>query len=82
MRIWWSSADIGYLTVTDDKILVQLTSFQEGSTAEDKDAYVNGLKQTIHQMRGRKVTDFHTVASEIAAYRTKFLGDSSRVLIL
>ena len=68
--------------VADDRILVQLTSFHEGGTSEEKEAYVNGLKQTIHEMRGRKVTDFHTVASEIAAYRTKFLGDSSRVLTI
>lgn len=63
-------------------ILVQMGSIHEGSTPQERDEYVNGLKQIIQDMRGRKVKDFNTVASEIAAYRTRFLKDPSRVLLL
>ncbi|MCJ1473992.1 hypothetical protein MMC13_002648 [Lambiella insularis] len=75
-------ADAGPLTIADDMILVQLGSIHEGSTLEEKNAYVNGLKKIISDMRSRRVTDFNTVAQEITAYRASFLGDSSRVLTL
>ncbi|KAL8945077.1 MAG: hypothetical protein Q9216_000061 [Gyalolechia sp. 2 TL-2023] len=42
----------------------------EGLSAEQKDAFVVGLRQIIQEIRGKKVKDFKTVASEIAAYRT------------
>ncbi|KAL9596274.1 MAG: hypothetical protein Q9219_005904 [cf. Caloplaca sp. 3 TL-2023] len=67
---------------TDDLILVQMGSVPEGLSAEQKDAFVVGLRQIIQEIRGRKVKDFRTVASEIAAYRARFLGDSSKVLPL
>lgn len=70
------------LTLPDDMILVQMGSIHEGRTPQERDEYVNGLKQIIQDMRGRKVKDFNTVASEIAAYRTRFLKDPSRVLLL
>ncbi len=63
-------------------ILVQMGSVQEGRTPAEVKQYIAGLKQIIQEMRGRKVNDFNTVASEIAAYRTRFLGDKSRVLPL
>ena len=63
-------------------ILVQLGSTNEGNTPEEKNAYVSGLKRIIHNMRERRITDFNTVAQEITAYRSSFLGDSSRVLTL
>ena len=63
-------------------ILVQLGSIHEGSSLEEKNAYVSGLKQIIHDMRSRRVTDFNTVAQEITAYRASFLGDNSRILTL
>ncbi|MCJ1401999.1 hypothetical protein MMC11_005218 [Xylographa trunciseda] len=66
----------------NDMILVQLGSIHEGSNLEEKNAYVNGLKQIIHDMRSRRVTDFNTVAREITAYRASFLGDNSRILTL
>ena len=73
---------LGYLTLADDMILVQMSSAQEGSTQEDKDAYIAGLKKIIQDMRVKKVKDFNTVASEIAAYRARFRGDSSKILPL
>ena len=75
-------ADTGSLTITDDMVLVQMGSVHEGATPAEKDAYVAGLKRIIQDMRGRKVKDFNVVASEITAYRRRFLGDASRVLTL
>jgi hypothetical protein len=70
------------LILTDDKILVQMGSLREGKTPEEKDQYIAGLKQIINDMRRDKVKDFNTVATEIAAYRRRFLQDPSRVLPL
>jgi hypothetical protein len=70
------------LLSTDDKILVQMGSLREGKTPEEKDQYIAGLKQIINEMRRDKVKDFNTVATEIAAYRRRFLQDPSRVLPL
>ncbi|KAJ5165209.1 uncharacterized protein N7500_007039 [Penicillium coprophilum] len=70
------------MTLSDDKILVQMGSVREGQTEEEKEAYLAGLKETINDLRRDKVKDFNTVASEIAAYRRRFLQDPSRVLSL
>ncbi|PIG81698.1 hypothetical protein AARAC_010539 [Aspergillus arachidicola] len=70
------------MTLSDDKILVQMGSLREGKTPEEKDNYIAGLKNIINDMRRDKVKDFNTVATEIAAYRRRFLQDPSRVLPL
>ncbi|KAI9929977.1 hypothetical protein MW887_011787 [Aspergillus wentii] len=70
------------MTLSDDKILVQMGSLREGKSPEEKDHYIAGLKQIINDMRRDKVKDFNTVATEIAAYRRRFLQDPSRVLPL
>ncbi|OJJ48353.1 hypothetical protein ASPZODRAFT_130348 [Penicilliopsis zonata CBS 506.65] len=70
------------ITLSDDKILVQMGSLREGKTPEEKDDYITGLKQIINDMRRDKVKDFNTVATEIAAYRRRFLQDASRILPL
>ncbi|KAJ5562697.1 hypothetical protein N7535_002858 [Penicillium sp. DV-2018c] len=70
------------LTSTDDKILVQMGSVREGQTEEEKETYLAGLKDIINDLRRDKVKDFNTVASEIAAYRRRFLQDPSRILSL
>ncbi|PGH27809.1 hypothetical protein AJ80_00597 [Polytolypa hystricis UAMH7299] len=70
------------MNLSDDKILIEMGSQREGKTTEEKDSYVAGLKQTIDDMRRDKVKDFNTVATEIAAYRRRFLQDPSRVLAL
>ena len=57
-------------------------SLREGKTPEEKDNYIAGLKNIINDMRRDKVKDFNTVATEIAAYRRRFLQDPSRVLPL
>ena len=63
-------------------ILVHMGSIPEGLSEEQRSAFVVGLRQTIQEIRVRKVKDFKTVASEIAAYRARFLGDSSKILPL
>ncbi|KAJ6132271.1 hypothetical protein N7471_007486 [Penicillium samsonianum] len=70
------------MTLSDDKILVQMGSVREGQTEEEKETYLTGLKEIINDLRRDKVKDFNTVASEIAAYRRRFLQDPSRVLSL
>lgn len=57
-------------------------SLREGTTQKEQDEYVAGLRQIINDMRRDKVKDFATVATEIAAYRRRFLQDPSRVLAL
>ena len=70
------------LTSADDKILIQMGAVREGQTTEERKAYLTGLKEIINEMRRDKVKDFSIVASEIAAYRRRFLQDPSRVLSL
>lgn len=70
------------LTSADDKILIQMGAIREGQTEEEKETYLAGLKEIINEMRRDKVKDFNTVATEIAAYRRRFLQDPSRVLPL
>ena len=77
-----NEADLGILTITDDKILVDLGARPESSSQENSKAFGDGLKQVIHDIRNRKIRDFNVVASEITAYRSKFLGDASKVLPL
>lgn len=57
-------------------------SLREGKTPEEKDQYIAGLKQIINEMRRDSVKDFMSVATEIAAYRRRFLQDPSRILPL
>ncbi|KAJ5723858.1 hypothetical protein N7488_001893 [Penicillium malachiteum] len=70
------------ITLSDDKVLIEMGSVREGQTEEEKETYLAGLKEIINEMRRDKVKDFSTVASEIVAYRRRFLQDPSRVLPL
>ena len=67
---------------TDDKILVDMGNQREGKTTEEREAYIEGLKDLINNMQRDQVNDFPTVAGEIAAYRRRFLSDPSRILPL
>ena len=71
-------ANQGFISLADDKILVDLGAKPDGSSPE----FGNGLRKIIHDIRSRKIRDFNIVAGEITAYRAKFLGDSSKVLPL
>lgn len=72
-----AQADTGLLTLADEKILVDLGALPDRSdiTAFDASAYTDGLRKLIQDIRSRKVKDVNEVASEITAYRRKFLGD-------
>ncbi|KLJ12059.1 hypothetical protein EMPG_12816 [Blastomyces silverae] len=70
------------MTLSDDRILVEMSSLREGKTPEERDQYVAGLKQTIGDMRRDKVKDLNTIATEVTGYRRRFLHDPSRVLAL
>lgn len=63
-------------------ILVQIGSANEGRTDEEKAEYTAGLKQLLQGLREKNVNDFTTVAAEIAAYRSRYLQDPSRILTL
>lgn len=67
--------------LADDTILVELGN-SAGYTEEEKPRFVAGLRTVLHGLREQKTKDFQVIASEIAAYRARFLGDSSRVLLL
>lgn len=67
---------------TDDKILVDMSNQREGKTPEEREAYIEGLKDLINSMQRDQVKDFPTIAGEIAAYRRRFLSDPSRILPL
>ena len=73
-------ADLGFVTLTDDKILVDLGAKPDDGSSPDE--FGNGLREVIHDIRSRKIKDFNVVAGEITAFRAKFLGDSSKVLPL
>ena len=73
-------ADLGSMTLADDKILVDLGAKPDDGSSADE--FGNGLREIIHDIRARKIRDFNIVAGEITAYRAKFLGDSSKVLPL
>jgi len=76
-----ASADVGSLTLIDN-IIIRDMGNTEGSTPEEKEAYVTGLKQLILDLRHRRVNGVNEIAAEITAYRAQSLGDSSRVLSL
>jgi hypothetical protein len=65
----------------DDVILTALGSPEEFKGTR-RDEFCDGLKEVLMDLRVRKIRDFQVIAAEILAYRTKFLGDSSKVLPL
>lgn len=77
-----AGANIGYLTLPDETVLLQMGAVPPDLKAQEAQAYRDGLRQVIQNIRERKVKDCSAVASEIAAYRTKFLGDEHKILPL
>ena len=66
---------------TEDAILTMLGSPDHYQGAR-REAFCEGLRSVLIDMRLRKVRDFDAIASEILAYRRKFLDDPSKVLPL
>jgi len=70
------------MDLSDDNILIQMGSVREGQTQEEQNSFFEGLKNMINDMQRDQVKDFESVATEIAAYRRRYLQDASRVLSL
>jgi hypothetical protein len=64
----------------DDAVLTALGSPDEYD-GERKAKFVAGLREVLQDLRSKKIKDFDIIASEIAAFRSKFLGDN-KVLLL
>jgi hypothetical protein len=65
----------------DDAILVELGN-SAGYSEEEKPQFVAGLREVLQDLRVRKIKDFRAIASEIAAFRARFLKDDSKILLL
>ncbi|KAE9365161.1 hypothetical protein N431DRAFT_430676 [Stipitochalara longipes BDJ] len=69
------------IKLPDDAVLTALGSPDE-FTGEQREKFCEGLRQVLMDLRVRKIRDFDIIASEIVAHRSKFLGDTSKVLAL
>jgi hypothetical protein len=49
---------------------------------EQQPRFREGLKQVLTGLRARKIKDFETIAAEVAAHHSQFLGDPSKILML
>lgn len=68
------------LSLGDDIILLQLGDPEAFNNKPDvKDSFIKGLRNVLQDLRARKIRDFPTIASEIAAFRNKF--DSEKFVL-
>jgi hypothetical protein len=51
-------------------------------TGEQRDRFIQGLKELLQDFRARKTRDFDTIANGIIEFRARFLGDKSKILPL
>lgn len=58
--------------VLDEKILVQMSSANDIQDKTQRDRFLAGLKLVIADLSNKQISDFDTVASELAAYRRRF----------
>jgi hypothetical protein len=65
----------------DDAILVELAE-NEGTTKEERNKYMDGLRLTIMGLKKRGERDLVQVAKAIAAYRRQYLGSEDRIVKL
>ena len=63
-------------------ILLQLGTAPVGLPKEQQDAYNEGLRNVIRDIRSRNVRDFNAMAADITTYRVNFIGDNTKVLPL
>ncbi|KAK1833218.1 protein red1 [Podospora conica] len=69
------------LTPPEDQILVELGR-SDDFAGEQKNRFIQGLREVLQGFRANKVKDFDAIARGIIEYRSRFLGDKSRVLHL
>lgn len=67
--------------IADDTILSTLGTPEE-FPADLQQKFREGLRQVLTDLRSRKVRDFDTIAAEVVAHRSRFLGDPSKILML
>lgn len=65
-----------------DHLILGVMGKGEGSTPEEKEAYINGMRSLIFDLRKRDIRDLDAIAEAISQYRLKFLDDASKVLPL
>jgi hypothetical protein len=49
---------------------------------EQKERFIQGLKDLLQDFRAKKIRDFDTIVNGIIEYRARFLGDKSKILPL
>lgn len=69
------------IVLPEDSILSALGSPEEFPT-DQQQKFREGLRQVLTGLRSRQVRDFDTIAAEVVAHRSHFLGDPSKVLML
>ncbi|KAK3330618.1 hypothetical protein B0H66DRAFT_527964 [Apodospora peruviana] len=65
----------------DDQILLELGKADEYK-GEQKARFISGLRDLLQGFRANKVKDFDTISRGIIEFRSRFLGDQSKVLHL
>lgn len=51
-------------------------------SGEQKNRFIQGLRELLQEFRAKKVKDFDAIARGIIEYRFRFLGDKSKILNL
>ncbi|KAH8646374.1 hypothetical protein BGZ60DRAFT_570702 [Tricladium varicosporioides] len=69
------------IKILDDGILSTLGS-PDQFTGTQREEYCSGLRGVLQDLRARKIRAFDVIAPEIVAFRSKFLGDPSKILNL
>ncbi|OIW30861.1 hypothetical protein CONLIGDRAFT_293095 [Coniochaeta ligniaria NRRL 30616] len=67
--------------ISDEQILVELGR-SDDYTGEQKSRFIAGLKELLQNFRANQVRDFDTIANGIIEFRSRFLGDKSKILPL
>ena len=69
------------LCLSDDQILLELGKADD-YTGEQKNRFIQGLRELLQNFRANKIRDFETIANGIIEFRSRFLGDESKILQL
>ncbi|KAK0632228.1 hypothetical protein B0T14DRAFT_559941 [Immersiella caudata] len=69
------------ILVPDDQILVELGRADD-YIGDQKNRFIQGLRELLQELRAKKVKDFDAIARGIIDYRASFLGDKSKILPL
>ncbi|KAJ8104725.1 hypothetical protein OPT61_g10605 [Boeremia exigua] len=70
------------MSITGEKLLVQLGTANPGKTQEEKQQWNDGLRTVLKDLRQQNVKDPNGIAREIAKYRRQFFNDDTRVVNL